>query len=128
MTAAPGSTDLLDERLDVIARQPFRARFHLRGRERAMVELRGLDAIRGHAAELIAKRLAPAQPPRDGRQTPYRNHPVFVAQHAAATCCRGCLEKNHQISQGRELTPAEQAYAVEAIMRWIVREFPHAPR
>ena len=83
----------IDERIDVIGRHPFRARFALRGRERAMVGLHGMGAVRRHAANLFAKRIAPAQPRKDGKQTPYRGHPVFVAQHATATCCRTCLER-----------------------------------
>lgn len=120
--------EALDARLDAITRQPFRARFHLRGRDRAIVPLRGMTAIRRHAEELIAARLAPAAPARDGRQTPYRNHPVFVAQHATATCCRGCLERNHQIARGHELSADERRYVVDVIMRWIEREVPGAPR
>jgi hypothetical protein len=122
------STDAIDARLDALAKQRFRASFHLQGRERALVELRGLRAIRSHADDLIATRVAPANPPRDGKQTPYRNHPVFVAQHATATCCRGCLERNHQIPRGRELTADERRYATDLIMRWIEREVPDAPQ
>ena len=122
------STDEIDARLDRLAQQLFRARFHLRGRERALVELRGTTAIRRHADELIAARLAAAEPRNDGRQTPYRNHPVFVAQHATATCCRGCLERNHQITRGHELSEDERRYIVDLIMRWIAREVPEAPR
>jgi len=121
------SAEATDERLDALAQQPFRAGFHLQGRERALVELRGLRAIRGHADDLIATRVASANPRRDGKQTPYRNHPVFVAQHATATCCRGCLERNHQIPRGRELTPDERRYIIDLIMRWIEREVPDAP-
>ena len=113
----------IDARLDRIGQHHFRAKFHLRGRDRATAEVRGEPTIRRHAAELIGKRLAPAQPVKDGRQTPYRGHPVFVAQHATATCCRTCLERWHDIPKGRELTPAEQAYVVEVICRWIGREF-----
>ncbi|MEA2267696.1 MAG: hypothetical protein QOC64_306 [Solirubrobacteraceae bacterium] len=114
--------EFIDRRLDVIGRHPFRARFHLRGRERAEVRLRGMSTIRRHAGELLEKRLAPAEPYKDGRQTPYRGHPVFVAQHATATCCRTCLERWHEIPKGRELTADEQAYAVDVIARWIERE------
>jgi hypothetical protein len=78
--------------------------------------------MRRHAGELIAKRLAPAEPDKDGKQTPYRNHPVFVAQHATATCCRTCLERWHGIPTGRALTAEEQAYVVDVISRWIERE------
>ncbi|MEA2324410.1 MAG: hypothetical protein QOD81_4260 [Solirubrobacteraceae bacterium] len=117
---------LIDRRLDVIGRHPFRATFHLRGRERAEVTLRGMTTIRRHAADLLAKRLAPAQPAKDGRQTPYRGHPVFVAQHATATCCRTCLQRWHEIPKGRELSAEEQAYVVDVIARWIEREHTRA--
>jgi len=122
------SAEALDARLDALAKQRFRASFHLQGRERALVELRGLRAIRSHAADLIATRVAPANPRRDGKQTPYRNHPVFVAQHATATCCRGCLQRNHQIPRGHELTADERRYVTALIMRWIEREVPDAPQ
>jgi hypothetical protein len=78
--------------------------------------------MRTHAAEIIAERLAPAEPRNDGRQTPYRNHPVFVAQHATATCCRGCLETWHGIAKGHRLDRGERDYVVEVIGRWIDRE------
>ena len=65
---------------------------------------------------------APAEPRHDGRQTPYRNHPVFVAQHATATCCRSCLEKWHGIAKGHQLDRDERTYVVEVIGRWIERE------
>ena len=78
--------------------------------------------MREHAEELIAKRLAPAMPRNDGKQTPYRGHPVFVAQHATATCCRSCLERSHGIERGRELSADEQRYVVDVICRWIERE------
>ena len=119
--------DSLDQRLDAIARQPFRAKFRLRGRDRATAQLNGPAATRRHAGELIGKRLAPAEPYKDGRQTPYRGHPVFVAQHATATCCRTCLLRWHQISKGRELTPEERAYVVNVIVRWIQREMTNPP-
>lgn len=128
MADASARTQLIDERIDTLARQPFRARFHLRGRDRALVQLRGTEAIRRHADELIGTRVAPAVPRKDGKQTPYRGHPVFVAQHATATCCRGCLERNHHIARGHELTERERAYVVDVIMRWIQRELPDAPR
>lgn len=131
MTASPApgspgrpSPDLraLDQRLDALARQPFRAKFHLRGRDRATAAQKGPVTLRRHAYDLIAQRLAPAQPYKDGRQTPYRGHPVFVAQHATATCCRSCLERWHGIPKGRQLTPPEQVYVVDVICRWIARE------
>ncbi len=119
--------DSLDQRLDTIARHPFRAKFHLRGRDRATAQLNAPATIRRHADDLIAKRLAPAEPYNDGKQTPYRGHPVFVAQHATATCCRTCLQRWHEIPKGRELSPGERAYVVDVIFRWIQREVAGSP-
>jgi uncharacterized protein DUF4186 len=118
----------IDATLQRLSRQPFRAKFHLRGREAATVELRGMEAVRRHAEELLAKRLAPAAPYKDGKQTPYRGHPVFVAQHATATCCRTCLERWHGIPKGHELTSEQQAYAVDVICRWIERDLAASGR
>jgi hypothetical protein len=117
-----GTIEAIDERIDTIARHPFRAKFHLRARERAYVELRGMETVRSHADDLIGKRLAPAQPLNDGKQTPWGGHPVFRAQHATATCCRSCLLRCHEIPRGRELTAGERAYVVDVICRWVERE------
>ncbi|WP_166354216.1 DUF4186 family protein [Phytoactinopolyspora limicola] len=116
--------DEVATRLERIAQQPFRAKFRLSGRERALVELRGMTTVRGHAEDLIASRLAPAEPRNDGRQTPYRGHPVFVAQHATATCCRTCLARWHDIPAGRALDAAERSYVVDVICRWITQQSP----
>ena len=84
--------------------------------------VRGPTAMRAHAHDIIAKCLVPSEPPTDGRQTPYRGHPVFVAQHATATCCRGCLAKHHQIPKGEALTPEQRDYVVDVICSWIARQ------
>ena len=120
--------DSLDQKLDAIARQPFRAKFHLRGRERVTVAESAPSTLRLHARDLISQRLAPAEPYKDGKQTPYRGHPVFVAQHATATCCRTCLQRWHQIPKGRDLTREERRYVVDVICRWIEREVANPPR
>ncbi len=112
----------LDARLAAIARQPFRAKFHLREPEMEFVALRGMTVVREHAADLIGKRLAPAHPAKDGKQTPWGGHPVFRAQHATGTCCRGCLQRTHGIGKGRELTTPEREYVVDIICRWVENE------
>jgi hypothetical protein len=118
----------LDARLRRIGRHPFRAKFRLAGRDRAVVDLRGITTVCKHAHDLIGTRLAPAHPRNDGKQTPYRGHPVFVAQHATATCCRTCLERWHGIPAGRELDAGERDYVVKAICRWIEGQYaPGAP-
>jgi len=98
---------------------PFRRRFRLGPKERAYVADRGHATILEHAREFVAKRLAPAEPLNDGKQTPMRGHPVFIAQHATGTCCRSCLAKWHGIPAGRPLSGSEQGHVVAAIGRWI---------
>ncbi|EPG6798085.1 DUF4186 domain-containing protein [Klebsiella aerogenes] len=105
-----------------LGRSTFRSRFHLGAKERQYCYDKGPEVIDSHAADFIAKRLAPAQIANDGKQTPMRGHPVFIAQHATATCCRGCLEKWHAIPRGRELSGEEQRYVVQVIHHWLVME------
>ena len=97
----------------------FRARVQLRDKELSYLNSKGMETVLRHAADFIEKRLAPAEPANDGKQTPWRNHPVFVAQHATATCCRGCLLKWHEIPKGRELTTEEKQYILEVIKGWL---------
>lgn len=115
---------------DVLARlttSRFRGRFRLGPRELAYAEAKGRETLERHARDFVAQRLAPALPRKDGRQTPLRGHPVFVAQHATATCCRGCLEKWHRVRRGRDLTKTEQAWVVALLMAWIDRETGATP-
>lgn len=71
-----------------LAQSNFRSRFRLGPEEVACIERRGMAVIRRHAEGFVRRRLAPAFIPNDGRQTPMRGHPVFIAQHATACCCR----------------------------------------
>ncbi|MBR9986125.1 MAG: DUF4186 family protein [Desulfosarcina sp.] len=48
-----------------------------------------------------------------------KGHLVFIAQHATATCCRGCLRKWHRIEKGRALADDEIRFVVELVMGWI---------
>lgn len=57
----------LDARLERMRQHKFRAKMQLRGRDRAVVDLRGIVTVRKHAYELIAKQLAPAETVRPGR-------------------------------------------------------------
>jgi hypothetical protein len=102
-----------------LARSPFRARFRLGRKERAYLAERGMAAVLAHARDFIDTRLAPAEPKNDGKQTPIRGHPVFIAQHATATCCRGCLAKWHAIPAGRVLSERERSHVVAVIARWL---------
>lgn len=114
--------------MEVIAQQPFRQRFSLRGRERVTAELRGPREVRAHARRIVLERLAPAEPRNDGRQTPYRGHPVFVAQHATATCCRGCLARWHDVPEGQALTDEQVTYVLDVLLGWIGSQLRADPR
>ena len=105
-----------------LAQSAFRSRFRLSQEDRDYISAKGLATIRRHASDFVAKRLAPAVIPNDGKQTPMRGHPVFLAQHATACCCRGCFAKWHHIPAGRQLTAEEQAYAVSVLMAWIEQQ------
>lgn len=105
-----------------LSRSGFRSRFRLKPADFAYIDARGMATIRAHATDFIGKRLAPAVIPNDGKQTPMRGHPVFIAQHATGCCCRGCFAKWHHIPAGRELTASEQRYAVDVVMEWIRRQ------
>lgn len=105
-----------------LAKSDFRSRFHLTKKDKEYIAEKGLPTIRRHAEDFIAKRLAPAVIPNDGKQTPMRGHPVFLAQHATGCCCRGCFYKWHHIPAGRELTKEEQQYVVSVLMAWIEKQ------
>lgn len=113
----------IDEALAKLQKSKFRSGFHLTKKDIDYINEKGLDVIRTHAADFVAKRLAPAEIPNDGKQTPMRGHPVFVAQHACACCCRVCLNKWYRVPQGRALTRAEQQKTVNLLMAWIEKEY-----
>jgi hypothetical protein len=104
------------------SQSPFRSRIRLQENELNYLRNKGLSEVLEHAARFIETRLAPASPLNDGKQTPWHNHPVFVAQHATATCCRGCLQKWHDIPKGRALTVEEEQYIVTLIGAWLSRQ------
>lgn len=100
----------------------FRAGFHLEEKDKDYIKEKGLDTIKKHCQDFVRKRLAPAEIENDGKQTPMKGHPVFIAQHATGTCCRGCLFKWHGIPIGVQLSEKEQNYVVSVIMEWIKRQ------
>ena len=105
----------------------FRAKFVLSEADRSYARDKGRHVIDRHAHEMLRARVGEAQPSNDGRQTPWRGHPVFTAQHATATCCRGCIEKWHGIAKGRPLTDAEVNRLADLVMAWIDRDLTNHP-
>lgn len=102
-----------------LAKSTFRASFKLNAKDMAYLQQKGISVVLDHAEDFIQQRLAPAVISNDGKQTPMRGHPVFVAQHATACCCRGCLQQWHGIPQGRALSEAEHAYIVVVLEKWL---------
>ena len=109
----------MEEILYKLSLSKFRSSFHLSKKLKEYVDEKGLDIIESHAYDFINKRLRPAIIENDGKQTPMKGHPIFIAQHACACCCRGCLEKWHHIEKDRELTDKEVDYIVKLLMEWI---------
>jgi hypothetical protein len=112
----------LPELFTALANSAFRQRFRLGRAELRYVSENGREVITGHARNFIHDRLAPANPKNDGRQTPMRGHPVFIAQHGTATCCRSCLAKWHAIAKGGCLSDEEVEYIVRVLRAWIERQ------
>ena len=115
-----------DELLFSLSKSNFRSKFHLKEKDFKYIDEKGIDTIKQHAYDFITKRLKPEFIPNDGKQTPMRGHPVFIAQHATATCCRGCLNRWYKIEKNRELGDAEVDFVVEFIMKWIEKEVENA--
>lgn len=102
-----------------LARSPFRSRFHLKRKEQIYLATHSGQVMEAQIRRFLSERLAPAFPANDGRQTPMRGHPVFVAQHALGMCCRSCLAKWHAIPTGRPLSEKE----IQRLTRFILFYF-----
>jgi hypothetical protein len=114
----------LENLFAALSRSSFRSRMRLGPKERSYLAQKTLPVILEHGRQFIGQRLAPAEPAKDGRQTPMRGHPVFVAQHATATCCRRCLAKWHYIAKGRPLSEEQIDYVLGVIRRWLETQEP----
>jgi uncharacterized protein DUF4186 len=112
-------SEKIDRALEWLKRSSFRSKFKLTDRDQQYIQAKGFEIIKGHAFDFINSRVAPQFPKNDGKQTPMKGHPVFIAQHATATCCRGCLQKWYRIQKGRALSDNEVEFIVSLIMGWI---------
>ena len=117
----------MDEKIknifDRLSKSKFRSSFYLKDKDILYIEDKGIDKIRNHAYDFVTKRLADTSKVTDGKQTPMKGHPVFIAQHATGTCCRRCLEKWHHISKNKNMTDDDIKYVVDIIMSWIEKEY-----
>ena len=112
----------LNEALLKLSKSKFRSSFHLSEKDKEYINEKGIEKVREHATDIITSRLAPAFIPNDGKQTPMKNHPVFIAQHACACCCRDCLYKWYKVPKNVELNETRQEKIVNLLMFWIEEE------
>lgn len=113
---------MIEDILNKLNSSKFRSSFHLKSGDVNYIKEKGLSKIESHALDFINKRLKDVSKVNDGKQTPIKGHPVFIAQHATSTCCRGCLEKWHKIEKTHILNEREVLYIKNVIMKWIERE------
>ena len=113
----------IEQALLKLEKSKFRSSFKLKEKDREYVKNKGMDTIRSHASDFVRDRLAPSFIANDGKQTPMRGHPVFIAQHATACCCRGCLNKWYRVARDKQLNEVEQQKIVNLLMAWIEREY-----
>lgn len=112
----------IEKVLESLSKSKFRSSFSLKQKDIDYVKSKGMETIEEHANDFISKRLVPKVIPNDGKQTPMKGHPVFIAQHATGTCCRKCLYKWHRILPNKELNRDENSYVIRVIMAWIAKE------
>lgn len=117
----------IEQALLKLEKSKFRSSFKLKEKDREYVKNKGMDTVRSHARDFVRDRLAPSFIANDGKQTPMRGHPVFIAQHATACCCRGCLNKWYRIPKNVELTSAQQEKIVNLLMAWIEKQMKNTP-
>lgn len=113
----------IDEALEKLSKSKFRSSFHLKEKDIEYINKVGMEKIRQHAKDFIKTRLAPKYIPNDGKQTPMKGHPVFIAQHACGCCCRGCLNKWYRVNKSTILTKTQQEKIVNLLMAWIEKEY-----
>ena len=108
-----------EQKKTLLAKSGFRSKFQLDADDISYISGRGLAVLKTHAKDFIGRRLAPAQPKNEGKQTPVKGHPVFKAQHATATCCRECLFKWYGFPKNKMLTVKQVDAIVDTIMTWL---------
>ena len=114
---------LINKKLEELSKSKFRSNFHLRKYMIDYINEKGMDTVKKHTIDFIEQKLSSANPKNDGKQTPMKGHPTFIAQHACACCCRGCLEKWHHIKKGKELSRNEKNYIYLLLTTWIENEY-----
>ena len=117
------NNEIINKKLKELEKSKFRSSFYLKDNMIDYINKKGFNTIKNHAYDFVNERLASVNPINDGKQTPMKGHPIFIAQHACACCCRGCLEKWHHIKKNKQLTNNEINYIVTLLITWIKKEY-----
>ena len=112
----------IEQALEKLSKSSFRSKFYLKGADFSYIERVGMEKIALHAKEFVKEKLAPANPKNDGKQTPMKGHPIFVAQHATACCCRGCLNKWYGVKMGVPLSEVQQQKIINLLLVWTEKQ------
>lgn len=120
MCATKTTGILINKILDSLEKSQFRLNQRLWGSDYKIYK-DNQDKVRYDAREILNQKIGIADHPKDGKQTPYHKHPVFTAQHATATCCRGCVLKWYKLPKGRRLTNLELEHFTNLVMAWLAR-------
>lgn len=107
--------------LSKLKNSKFRSSFYLDEKDKSYIQEKGINKIKKHAEDFLIKRIKFCRK-NDGKQTPWKGHPVFKAQHATATCCRKCIEKWYKIPKNKVLNDNELYYIHRIIMAWIFEQ------
>lgn len=113
--------EIILKKLESLSKSKFRDSFHLKKKDIEYIDKVGFNKIIDHAYDFVNKNLK-VRLDNDGKQTPMKGHPVFIAEHACACCCRGCLYKWHHISKDKILSDNEINYIVTILITWIKKE------
>lgn len=105
--------------LSRLSRSKFRSGFELSEKDKEYIEKKGLEELRKQIRDILKKRVRICGT-NDGKQTPWKGHPVFVAQHGTGTCCRKCIKMWHGIPKDKVLDVKEIEYLSGLIEAWIL--------
>ena len=119
---------IINDKLNSLSKSKFRNSFHLRKYMLKYIDDKGMDVVKKHTIDFINNKLSPSFPDNDGKQTPMKGHPTFIAMHACACCCRSCLYKWHHIPKGKELTNNEKNYIYLLLITWINNEYERSKK
>ncbi len=105
--------------LEKVAKCDYRAEIDLGAEDIEYINSRGFDMMIKHAQDFVERRLGPARPRNEGKQTPLKGHPLFLAQHATGSDSRRALSEYHGIAEGKELSRQQIDYVTDVVLRWL---------